>query len=100
MPPHFPRIENFWVLVEWSGLTIALLQTSSNGDNLMVRKVMRLPAVLAATGWSRSSLYLKISERKFPAGVKLDPDGQAVVWWEDEVEAFQKAAVDAAREAA
>jgi predicted DNA-binding transcriptional regulator AlpA len=66
----------------------------------MVRKVMRLPAVLAATGWSRSSLYLKISEKKFPNGVKLDPEGQAVVWWEDEIIAFQEAAVAAARAAA
>jgi prophage regulatory protein len=66
----------------------------------MVRQVMRRPAVLAATGWSRASLYVKIAENKFPKGTRLDPDGNAVVWFEDEVEAWQKAAVAAAMEAA
>jgi prophage regulatory protein len=66
----------------------------------MVRKVMRRPAILAATGWSRASLYAKIAEGKFPKGTKLDPSGNAVVWFEDEVEAWQNAAVAAAAEAA
>ena len=66
----------------------------------MVRKVMRLPAVLEATGWCKATLYEKIADRKFPKGTKLDPEARAVVWFEDEVEAFQKAAVSAAAEAA
>jgi predicted DNA-binding transcriptional regulator AlpA len=66
----------------------------------MVRKVMRLPAVLAATGYAKPTLYAKIKELKFPKGTKLDPNGRAVVWFEDEIEAFQKAAVAAAMEAA
>jgi predicted DNA-binding transcriptional regulator AlpA len=69
---------------------------SEHGDHKMVRKVLRRAAVLEATGWSVPTLYRKIKERKFPAGTKLDPEGQAVVWFEDEVEAFQKAAVTAA----
>ena len=66
----------------------------------MVRKVMRASAVLEATGWTRSTLYKKIEDKIFPKGTRLDPNGQAVVWFEDEVEAFQKAAVSAATEAA
>lgn len=66
----------------------------------MVRKVMRLPAVLDATGWAKPTLYSKIADGKFPKGTKLDPDARAVVWFADEIEAFQKAAVDAARLAA
>ena len=66
----------------------------------MVRKAMRRAAVLEATGWSAPTLYRKISEGKFPKGTKMDPDGQAVVWFEDQVEAVQKAAVTAATEAA
>lgn len=66
----------------------------------LVRKVMRLPGVLAATGWAKPTLYAKIADGKFPKGTKLDPDARAVVWFEDEVEAFQKAAVAAATEAA
>jgi predicted DNA-binding transcriptional regulator AlpA len=66
----------------------------------MIRKVMRLPAVLAATGWAKPTLYQKIKDSKFPKGVRLDPDARAVVWFEDEIEAFQKAAVAAATERA
>ena len=58
----------------------------------MVRKVLRKEAVLAATGWRNSTLYKKIADGKFPAGTKIDPTGRAVVWFEDQVEAFQMAA--------
>jgi prophage regulatory protein len=61
---------------------------------------MRRAAVINATGWSVPTLYRKIADGKFPKGTRLDPDGQAVVWFEDEIEAFQKAAVNAAMEAA
>ena len=66
----------------------------------MIRKVMRTPAVLAATGWAKPTLYLKMSEGKFPKGTKIDPDGRTVVWFEDEVAAYQKAAIAAAQAAA
>ncbi len=56
----------------------------------MARIVMRKPAVLRATGWSNSTLYQKIKDGKFPKPVKLDPDGRAVGWFEDEVEALQQ----------
>jgi len=61
----------------------------------MVRNVLRLPAVLAATGWSEATLARKIKDKKFPAGIKLDPTARARIWFEDDVEAFQKAAVEA-----
>lgn len=57
---------------------------------MAVRKVIRVSTVLGATGWSRSTLYQKIADGKFPRGTKLDPDGQSRVWFEDEVEAFQR----------
>jgi predicted DNA-binding transcriptional regulator AlpA len=69
-------------------------------DRNMVRKVLRRAAVLGATGWSTPTLYRKIKEGKFPAPTKLDPEGQSVIWFEDEVEEFQKAAVQAALTAA
>jgi prophage regulatory protein len=65
----------------------------------MVRKVLRLPAVLDATGWAKPTLYAKITAGRFPKGIKLDPDARAVVWFADEIEAFQQAAVAAAMEA-
>jgi len=60
----------------------------------MVRKLLRKPVVLQATGWSNSTLYDKIAKGKFPKPVKIDPDGRVVGWWEDEIEAIQKAAAD------
>jgi prophage regulatory protein len=60
----------------------------------MIRKALRKPAVLTATGWSNSTLYAKIKDGKFPAPTKLDPDGRAVVWFEDQLEAFQKRAIE------
>ena len=60
----------------------------------MVRKAMRLPDVLAATGWSKTGLYKQIAEGKFSKGKKLDPDGRIVVWFEDEVEDLQKRAIE------
>lgn len=57
----------------------------------MVKKVLRRPAVLDATGWSKATLYNKIRDGVFPKGTKLDPDGNVVVWFEDEVAAFQAA---------
>jgi predicted DNA-binding transcriptional regulator AlpA len=66
----------------------------------MVRKVLRKAAVLEATGWPNSTFYLKIKQGIFPKGTKLDPNGKAVVWFADEVEAFQKRAVSAATEVA
>ena len=65
-----------------------------------VRKVLRVKAVLEATGWSRSTLYQKIADKKFPSGTKLDPNGQTRVWFADEVEAFQKGEWRAAEVAA
>jgi predicted DNA-binding transcriptional regulator AlpA len=55
----------------------------------MVRKAMRKPAVLEATGWPPSTLYWKIKHRLFPKGTRLDPNGKVVVWWEDEVAQVQ-----------
>lgn len=57
---------------------------------MAVRKVIRISRVLDATGWSRSTLYAKIADGKFPRGTKLDPTGQSRVWFEEEVEAFQR----------
>jgi prophage regulatory protein len=56
----------------------------------MVRKVMRLPAVMGATGDAKATLYARIARGDFPAGIRLNPKGRTVVWFEDEVELYQK----------
>jgi prophage regulatory protein len=65
----------------------------------MTLVVLRKPAVLAATGGSNSTLYVKISNGLFPKPMKLDPKRRAVVWLADEVAAFQKRAIEAAKAA-
>ena len=67
---------------------------------MAVREVLRTTAVLKATGWSRTTLYQKIADGKFPKWTKLDPEGQTSVWFADEVEAFQKGQWKAAEVAA
>jgi predicted DNA-binding transcriptional regulator AlpA len=59
-----------------------------------MRQVLRKPAVLAATGWSNSTLYSKIGEGKFPKPTRLDPTGRVVVWFADEVAEFQQRAIE------
>jgi prophage regulatory protein len=58
------------------------------------RKVMRLPAVMAATGWSRSTVYDKIKAGKFPKPFKPDPDGRVAAWFADDVWEIQRRDID------
>ena len=48
------------------------------------RKILRRPVVEAKTGLSCSTIYLLISEGKFPAQVKLGK--RSVGWYDDEIE--------------
>jgi prophage regulatory protein len=40
-----------------------------------IERIIRLKTVLARTGLSRSTLYRKISERTFPAQIKISVHG-------------------------
>ena len=59
------------------------------GFNMAVT-ILRLPAVKSACGYSRSTIYLRITQGLWPRPVSLGP--RSVGWPEDEV-----AAVNAAR---
>lgn len=50
----------------------------------MAHRVLRLPAVKARTGLSRSTIYLRISERTFPRPIQLGV--RAVGWLEAEID--------------
>ena len=50
----------------------------------MAAVLLRLPAVIARTGYSRSSLYALIQKREFPAPVSLGR--RAVAWPSDEID--------------
>ena len=58
------------------------------------RNIMRLPEVMACTGWRRSTVYDKIKAGKFPKPFKPDPDGRVAGWFEDEVLEVQRRAIE------
>ena len=66
----------------------------------MAQRILRKPKVLEVTGWSTSTLYLKMDEGLFPRPIKLDPDGRAVGWPEEEVDAWQASRIAARDQAA
>lgn len=49
----------------------------------MPSKILRLPKVEELTGYKRSSIYLKVSQKLFPAPISLG--GRAVGWLESEI---------------
>jgi prophage regulatory protein len=59
----------------------------------VLRKALRKKAVLEATGLPNSTLYEQIAKGRFPKPTKVDPDGRNVVWWEDEVIAWQASVI-------
>jgi prophage regulatory protein len=61
----------------------------------MMQRIIRLPAVTGATGLSRSTIYLRISQGTFPKPVSLG--GRAVGWLESEVEAWLEARISQSR---
>lgn len=63
----------------------------------MTHNILRLPAVKARTGLSRSTIYLRISEGSFPAPVSLG--GRAVGWVEAEVNDWLNRQIEISRQA-
>ena len=62
----------------------------------MTHHILRLPAVKARTGLSRSTLYLRISEGSFPAPISLG--GRAVGWIEAEIQKRLEDRIQASRQ--
>ena len=63
-----------------------------------VTSILRLPTVKARTGLSRSTIYLRISEGRFPKPVSLG--GRAVGWVEAEITDWLNQQIKASRNAA
>ncbi len=63
----------------------------------MSYSILRLPTVKARTGLSRSTIYLRISEGRFPKPVSLGD--RAVGWIEKEVDDWLTQQVDKSRQA-
>ena len=62
----------------------------------MPKKILRLPVVLDRTGLSRSTVYLRVTEGRFPRPVSLG--ARAVGWIETEVEEWIALQIEASRE--
>ncbi|KEZ75601.1 helix-turn-helix transcriptional regulator [Salinisphaera hydrothermalis] len=54
-------------------------------------KILRRPAVRAKTGLSDSTIYLRISQGRFPAPISLG--GRAVGWLEHEIDEWLEARI-------
>ena len=63
----------------------------------MSNKILRLPAVLSRTGLGRSTVYLYISEGRFPKPISLGP--RAVGWLEAEIDEWLEQQIQASRAA-
>ncbi|MES9971414.1 MAG: AlpA family transcriptional regulator [Candidatus Thiodiazotropha sp.] len=61
----------------------------------MSTTILRLPAVKARTGLSRSTLYLRVTEGSFPKPISLG--SRAVGWIESEVDEWLNQQIDASR---
>ena len=59
-------------------------------------RILRLPLVRERTGLSRSSIYLRISEGRFPRPVSLGE--RAVGWLESEITEWLKERIEASRQ--
>lgn len=64
----------------------------------MATTILRLPTVKARTGLSRSTIYLRISEGRFPKPVSLGD--RAVGWVEAEITDWLNQQIEASRKAA
>jgi prophage regulatory protein len=61
------------------------------GDSSMLPIILRLPAVVAMTGTSRSSVYLRIANGLFPRPVRVG--SRAVGWPASEIAAINNARI-------
>ena len=71
------------------------MQVNQRGKG-MPKKILRLPVVLDRTGLSRSTVYLRVTEGRFPRPVSLG--ARAVGWIETEVEEWIARQIEASRE--
>ena len=63
----------------------------------MSHTILRLPAVKTSTGLSRSTIYLRIAEGRFPRPVSLG--GRAVGWLDAEVQQWLAEQIEKSRTA-
>ncbi len=73
----------------------ALFSYYQQRGTIMVNAILRLPAVKARTGLSRSTIYLRISNEEFPHPISLG--GRAVGWLESDINDWLDEKIKASR---
>ena len=63
---------------------------------MMEHRILRLPEVMARTGLSRSTIYLRVSQDTFPKAINLG--GRAVGWVEAEIQEWLERQIEASRQ--
>ena len=61
----------------------------------MQHTILRLPEVKQRTGLSRSSIYLRITNKEFPSPISLG--GRSVGWLEDDIDEWIFARIEESR---
>jgi len=64
----------------------------------MSKKIIRLPEVKNKTGLSRSSIYLRMSNGKFPLSISLG-GSRAIGWLESDIEQWLEDCIAASKAA-
>ncbi|MRV75525.1 AlpA family phage regulatory protein [Duganella sp. FT92W] len=59
------------------------------------RKFLRLPAVIEATGWSRTTIWRKVKAGVLPAPIPIGP--KSIAWDAEEIAQWQQRCIDASR---
>ncbi len=71
-----------------------MFNAAQRGAN-MTHTILRLPAVKSATGLSRSTIYLRITQGTFPKTVSLG--ARAVGWLESEINEWLNSRIELSR---
>ena len=74
-----------------------MFNNTPGGAN-MVTTILRLPAVKARTGLSRSSIYLRVSQGRFPRPISLGE--RAIGWVEAEIDHWVEQQIERSRKPA
>lgn len=61
-----------------------------------MKTIVRLPIVMARTGLSRSTIYVRINEGTFPKSIKLG--ARAVGWLESEIDNWLSEKIEQSRQ--
>lgn len=64
---------------------------------MATQNLLKLPKVVAATTYKRSTIYRLIQQGKFPPPIKLSPSGRASAWVESEINDWIQARIAESR---